>query len=623
MKRNELEAGIEASGKNDIKEQAFENTPIRDTMEVTDIDGHKMMIMNAVKNKNGEMVATDVIKAAKVTAEFRNAAERNGYVDLSFRITVPRKMTNSDWQLRLYPELFIQEDSISLDPVLITGTKYRKEQLRGYQQYERFLKSIISDSTRFINAFQLEIFIRRNIPALYNFKTDSSCVSDKHFNSIYGITEQRAVKHYTNHFRVRENEKRKAKKHEKYCKYVKVPITSSKLKLDTVIRDEKGNFIYDYIQTIKTRPKMKKAEIKLKGEIFETDKKIYSIPESRPVTFYISSISTLSDQKEKYTEKIITRKAEANTACYIYFEPSSSDIEAGIEENKSEIDRIKSNLRCLMDNKLYDMDSIIVTASCSPEGNAGSNKILAQKRAEAVSAYFQNYIKSYSDSAENARGFSINVKGKVEPAVYKTTNIEFIARSNPENWNMLDKFIEQDTVMSKKEKSDYMLTSSIVASDAREKVLRKKQYYKHIRTVLYPRLRIVGFDFYLHRKGMSKDTVHTTVPDSIYAKGVNALSMMDYKTALTLLRPYGDYNTAIAYCALNYNASALSILEKLNKTAKVNYLMAIIYSRDGNDDAALKSYRSACRQNKNFIYRGNLDPEITVLIKKYRLNNNN
>jgi lipopolysaccharide biosynthesis regulator YciM len=97
--------------------------------------------------------------------------------------------------------------------------------------------------------------------------------------------------------------------------------------------------------------------------------------------------------------------------------------------------------------------------------------------------------------------------------------------------------------------------------------------------------------------------------------------MMDYKTALTLLRPYRDYNTAIAYCALNYNASAMTILKKLDKTAKVNYLMAIIYSRNGNDDAAIKSYRNACIQNKNFVYRGNLDPEITVLIKKYGLNN--
>ena len=120
----------------------------RDTLKVQAPDGREMMIMRAVRNEDGEMVATDVIEAAIVTARFRNVAERHGKVDLRFLVTVPKDMLDSRWQLRLTPEMNVLGEDIMLDPVLITGKDYRKAQLRGYQQYERFLRSIITDTTR-------------------------------------------------------------------------------------------------------------------------------------------------------------------------------------------------------------------------------------------------------------------------------------------------------------------------------------------------------------------------------------------------------------------------------------------------------------------------------------------
>ena len=59
-------------------------------------------IMNAIKDaETGEMVATDVISASKVTARFRNVAERAGYVSISFDVTVPSQMSDSQWQLKI------------------------------------------------------------------------------------------------------------------------------------------------------------------------------------------------------------------------------------------------------------------------------------------------------------------------------------------------------------------------------------------------------------------------------------------------------------------------------------------------------------------------------------------
>ena len=95
---------------------------------------------------------------------------------------------------------------------------------------------------------------------------------------------------------------------------------------------------------------------------------------------------------------------------------------------------------------------------------------------------------------------------------------------------------------------------------------------------------------------------------------------MDYAGALALLSPYRDYNTAVAFMGLNRNANALDILEKYEKTPEVNYLLAILYSRTGNPEKAVDCYMRSCRQNGSYVYRGNLDPEISVLIKTYGLN---
>jgi hypothetical protein len=95
---------------------------------------------------------------------------------------------------------------------------------------------------------------------------------------------------------------------------------------------------------------------------------------------------------------------------------------------------------------------------------------------------------------------------------------------------------------------------------------------------------------------------------------------MDYAAALALLSPYRDFNTAVAFMGMNRNVNALDILEQEEKTPEVNYLLAVLYSRIGDEQKAVDSYMRACRQNRSYVYRGNLDPEISVLIKTYGLN---
>ena len=71
---------------------------------------------------------------------------------------------------------------------------------------------------------------------------------------------------------------------------------------------------------------------------------------------------------------------------------------------------------------------------------------------------------------------------------------------------------------------------------------------------------------------------------------------------------------------LDRNKNAIRILQKLEKTPEVNYLLAVIYSRLDEPKKAVECYMRACKQNRSYVYRGNLDPEISVLIKTYGLN---
>ena len=588
----------------------------RDTMTVTDLNGREVTIMNAVKDENGEMVATDVLKAATVTARFRNVAERHGKVELCFQVIVPEAMQDSRWQLRFYPMMFLLGDSTALANVVITGKDYRQEQLRGYQHYERFLKSIIDDPDHFIRHHQLEVFIRRNIPQLYRFRRDSSFVSEEEFRSSYGVSGEQAIRHYTRMMSLRWNNRKISRKDLVFKKRVKVPIQTEGLRLDTVIQQPNGDFIYDYVQEVAVRPKLKKVDITLEGEIYEQADPVFRIPRSKPLTFYISSLSTLADGTERYLKRILERRVEANTACYIDFGAAQSDIDPELGNNASEIGRIKQNLRSLVENEVFEMDSITVTASCSPEGDWAYNERLSRRRSEAVSTYFGQFVQHCVDSLRREQGALIDLDGSLETA---RQDIRFIARSDPENWRMLDELVRIDSLLLPEQKSRYESLRDR-EPDARERLLREESFYPHLREKLYPRLRTVRFGFFLHRKGMLKDTVHTTVLDTAYMQGVQAIRDRDYERAVTLLRPYKDYNTAVAYCSLDYNASALSILETLPRDDKVNYLLAIVYSRRGDERSAVECYIRSCQQNPSMIHRGNLDPEISQLIRQYGLN---
>lgn len=552
------------------------------------------IIMNAIRDtETGEMVATDVINASKVTARFRNVAERAGYVSISFDVSVPSAMSDSQWQLKILPFMSVQEDVLPLDALYITGTGYRQGQLKGYQRYKAFLASIITDTTDFIRMRQLEVFLERHYPETYAMRTDSTIIPEPKAENLFGVTQREALEHYTRHLKHQMNERRKARAGKMFERYVKDPIVTEGIRLDTVLTDSDGDFIYRYVHTFRSRPGLKKVAVSLEGSLFEKGECICELPFAEELTFYISSLSTLVDDRVKYRMTVLERSVKDNTKAFIDFRQGSSAVDTTLGDNADELRRV---VRCIDDvvaREDLELDSLVIVASCSPEGPYALNRKLSASRSEAVRKYIGDYV----------------------PVEWKDS---LRASELPENWEQLEKLVANDTILSERSRKNILtLMEDLSRPDVVEKRISMLPEYRYLREKIYPKLRSVRFDFHMHRSGMVRDTVHTTEIDSVYMSGVEALKLLDYKKAVTILRPYDDYNAALAFMLADYNHSALDVLGRLeDKDPKVCYLKAMVLSRLGQHEEALKYYDLCLAYDPYMRHRANLDPEMHLLVRK-------
>lgn len=550
-------------------------------------------IMNAIRDtETGEMVATDVISASTVVARFRNVAERFGYVSIGFDVRVPQQMSDSRWQLKLRPVMTMMDQVSMLEPIYITGAGYREGQLRGYERYRRFLSTIITDSTDFIRQGQLDIFLERHFPQTYAMKNDSTFISEPEAETLFGTTQEEALRHYTMQLRKKFNDRRKARKDEMFRRYVRDPIVKEGIRLDTVLNTSDGDFLYRYTHTFKSIPNLRKVIVNLEGSLYEDGRAVSELPVPEDLTFYISSLSTLVDETPRYQMMVIERRAYDNTKAFLDFERGRADVDSTIGNNADELRRIRKCIGDVASRTEFVLDSLLIVASCSPEGTWERNRNLSSRRAESVRNYLMDYVpKEWKDSL-------------------RTSEI-------PENWSQMTKLVANDTVLGPGERRRILrVIEDMDDPDVAERKLAGMPQYRYLREKIYPKLRSVSFDFYLHRVGMVKDTVHTMEIDTLYRDGVKALKNLDYKKAVTLLRPYRDYNSALAFMSADYNHSALDVLNVLDDTdPRVCYLKAVVMSRLGLKDESLKYFELGVAYDPSLEHRANLDPELFDIVK--------
>lgn len=559
--------------------------PDTDTLTMTGNDGRKYYLMRGTMDSTGTANLSEPLNEVVITAKFKNIAERNGSVRMAFDIHVPSTMLNPQWQVRLTPKAVLYEDTVSLEVLLLTGKQYKERQMRGYELYNRFLAGIITDTSLLMHTGLLETFIQRNIPRIAALRNDTALVDTDSIRGLYGISLEEAREHFMKTLAIQRNNIKKSQTDEKYRRFVKDPVITNGFRLDTLIGDNTEDFRYTYHQALGTRPGLRQIDVCLTGGIYYQGEKLYSIPPSEPVTFYVSSFATMTEDIQRYVTKVIERRVELNTRAAINFMAGRSDIDTGYMDNHAELQYIQSTISGLLSSGEYLADSLIITASCSPEGSYRFNSQLARKRAESIAGF---------------------IDGK---------DFRLIERHIPENWERLYDLIRKDSTVN--DLTGILDICAETSHDKREHLLSAHPEYPYIKEHLYPVLREVEFQFCLHRKDMVKDTIHTTEPDTVYSAGVQAIKDRDYSKAVRLLGSYRDINSALAFLAMDYNASAMNILEDLPVSGKRDYLLAVAHSRNGNEKKAVEYFLSAVNQERSLRFRGNLDPEISRLIGKY------
>jgi hypothetical protein len=377
-----------------------------------------------------------------------------------------------------------------------------------------------------------------------------------------------------------------------FRKYVKDPVVREGIRLDTVMIAEDA-FVYRYTHTFQSRAGLKKVMLTLDGRLYEKGECVANLPFPEELTFYISSLSTLADMRPKYKTIILERAVFDNTKALIDFELGSSQVDTLLGDNASELRRVRRCIDDVVNREEFVLDSLVIKASCSPEGSYGLNTRLSLSRSEAVKTFIGQYVpEEWKDSLR--------------------------AAALPENWEQFRLLVKNDSVMSSDEVRKILhMTKDLNDPDQVERNLSRLPQYRYLREKIYPKLRSVSFDFYLHRAGMVKDTVQTTLLDSVYMEGVQALKNLDYKKAVSILRPYDDYNSALAFMSAGYNHSALDVMGRLKSDdPKVCYLMALVLSRLELYDEAMKYFELCLAYDPYMEHRANLDPEMAVLVSR-------
>lgn len=578
-------------------------------VEITDLQGNRI-IMNAVKDEeSGEMVAVDQLDEIVVVARFRHVAERNGVVDLVFELSVPLELQNRMWQVRFTPQYYVLGDTLTADMIYVTGERFRKVQNWEHAMYGNYLRKIVPQEvadTLYLRQRQLGLFMER-------------AASGKGMQDTGGL-RRRAEEHYRMRLLHRMNANRAEAQKSVYRRFVVDPFPNGGVRLDSVVYDKSINGIrYYYVQSLKTRPGLKRVDMAMLGEVYTNGRKLCNLEMTEPVTFYISSISSFADETKRYLKKVVYRDLHLSTSYNIEFRKNKWEIDPDYSLNGRELSSIRDNISRILDNSEYVMDSILITASGSPDGKLSVNERVSSKRGESIRKYVSDYVEFYRDSVGKSV-WKINAdenyrEEEKDEGSFDVGNIKVCAV--PEDWDRLYSLMVNDTLLAAK--GDLMALYSIDDLDAREAALKRSGEFRYVQENLYPKLRRVKFDFKLHRRGVVKDTVHTTELDTAYMNGVEALKGRDYRRAVTLLRPYNCYNTAVAFVCMDYNRSALDVLLGLPRDARRDYMLAVVYSRLGDEQLAVQYYMNSVEQDEAMRHRGNLDPEISALIKKYEI----
>ena len=374
-----------------------------------------------------------------------------------------------------------------------------------------------------------------------------------------------------------------------FNRFVKFPYPED-VRLDSLV-ESRSTVTYYYSQEVKTDETSKKMLVTLQGQVLAVDDSAYRLPPSDTLSYIVSSMLSFVDTVPRYRIRIVDKYLTVEDRNYIQFFVGDTRVVDTLGDNRRQLDKITGLMRQIVEQQEFYVDTITLTAASSPEGAYAFNDRLSQGRAQALKRYL---VRRYGRSIDTM----------------------LIVRWVAENWPELTQRIRTDKSIENRE-AILALIASEKNPDRREQAIRLRfpKEYAYIRSVIYPQLRAVNFRYNLRRKGMVKDTIHTTELDTTYARGVELLQKRKYAKALYILNDYNDRNTVVAHLSLDHNERAMELLAAMPEDAATEYLRAIACSRLGCKEEGRRHFLEACRLDERMEYRGNLDPEIAELLK--------
>ena len=375
-----------------------------------------------------------------------------------------------------------------------------------------------------------------------------------------------------------------------FNRFVKFPYPED-VRLDSLV-EGRSTVTYYYSQEVKTDETSKKMLVTLQGQVLAVDDSAYRLPPSDTLSYVVSSMLSFVDTMPRYRIKVVDKFVTVEDRNYIQFFVGDTRVVDTLGDNRRQLDKITGLMRQIVEQQEFWVDTITLTAASSPEGAYAFNDRLSQGRAAALKRYL---VRRYGRSIDTM------------------LTVRWVA----EDWQELTNRIRTDREVVSRD----AILELIVAEknpDRREQAIRQRfpEEYAYIRSVIYPQLRAVNFRYSLRRKGMVKDTIHTTELDTAYARGVQLLQKRKYAKALYILNDYNDRNTVVAHLSLDHNERAMELLATMPKDAVTEYLRAIACSRLGRKAEGREHFLEACRLDGRMEYRGNLDPEIAELLKQ-------
>lgn len=375
-----------------------------------------------------------------------------------------------------------------------------------------------------------------------------------------------------------------------FNRFVKFPYPED-VRLDSLV-EGRSTVTYYYSQAVKTDETSKKMLVTLQGQVLAVDDSAYRLPPSDTLSYVVSSMLSFVDTMPRYRIKVIDKFVTVEDRNYIQFFVGDTRVVDTLGDNRRQLDKITGLMRQIVEQQEFYVDTITLTAASSPEGAYAFNDRLSQGRAAALKRYL---VRRYGRSIDTM------------------LTVRWVA----EDWAELTNRIRTDREIGNRDAILELIVEE-KNPDRREQAIRQQfsKEYAYIRSVIYPQLRAVNFRYSLRRKGMVKDTIHTTELDTAYARGVELLQKRKYAKALYILNDYNDRNTVVAHLSLDHNERAMELLATMPKNAVTEYLRAIACSRLGRKAEGREHFLEACRLDGRMEYRGNLDPEIAELLKQ-------